>query len=202
MLVIGLTGGLGTGKSTVARMFAELGATVLDADAIAHELLEPGQPGWSCVVDLFGAEILQADQRIDRKKLADRVFADSDARRKLEAVVHPLIRQRMQRELGRLAGEGRAAAVVCDVPLLLETHAQSMVEAVVVVTAPPDVARARLAERGWTEEEFAKRAAAQWDLSRKSAMADAVVDNGNGLEQTRRQVEQLWNRLRAVKQHA
>jgi len=201
MLVIGITGGPGTGKSTVAAMFAELGAAVLDADAIAHALMRADQPAWAPIVERFGQEIL-AGREIDRTKLAGRVFRDAAARRQLEAIVHPLVERRMREELERLRGAGRCKAAVLDVPLLLETGGRAMVDLVVVVHAPPDVARQRLAARGWSDEETAGRTAAQWDLPTKMAMADAVIENGNGLDQTRRHVTQLWNRLWATRPHA
>ncbi|MBI3324179.1 MAG: dephospho-CoA kinase [Candidatus Omnitrophica bacterium] len=203
MIVIGLTGGLGTGKSTVARMLGELGAMVVDADAIVHELLEPGQPGSQAAAELFGREVLQPDGGVDRRKLAAAIFADATARQRLEAAVHPLVRERMQRQLRELAARSALpSAAVLDVPLLLESQGRDMVDVVVVVSAPDDVARQRLAQRGMTDEEIAKRRAAQWELSDKIALADVVIDNGNGLEQTRRQVEQLWNQRWATKRHA
>ena len=199
MVVIGVTGGLGTGKSTVARMFGELGAIVIDADAVAHEVMEPKRLAWREVVRAFGKEILNEDETINRKRLGERVFRDPEARRQLEAIVHPPVLRRIKQRLHRLKRNRRLRAVVVDVPLLVETGSQSLVEAVVVVTAPPEVQRQRLIERGMSEADAATRLAAQWDLAAKAAVADYVVDNADGAEQTRRQVTQLWKRLLETK---
>ena len=199
MVVIGVTGGLGTGKSTVARMFGELGAIVIDADAVAHEVMEPKRLAWREVVRAFGKEILNEDETINRKRLGERVFRDPEARRQLEAIVHPPVLRRIKQRLHRLKRNRRLRIVVVDVPLLVETGSQSLVEAVVVVTAPPEVQRQRLIERGMPEADAAARLAAQWDLAAKAAVADYVVDNADGVEQTRRQVTQLWKRLLETK---
>jgi len=199
MLVIGVTGGLGTGKSTVARMFGELGAVVIDADAIAHEVMEPKRLAWREVVRAFGKEILNEDETINRKRLGERVFRDPEARRQLEAIVHPQVLRRIKQRLHRLKRHRRIRVVVVDVPLLVETGSQSLVEAVVVVTTPPDVQRQRLIGRGMSEADAATRLRAQWDLAAKAAVADYVVDNADGVEQTRRQVIQLWKRLLETK---
>lgn len=195
MIVVGVTGGVGTGKSTVARMFGELGAVVIDADRVAHEVMEPKRAAWRQIVKVFGEEILNDDQTINRAQLGQRVFRDPKARARLEAIVHPRVIRRVKQTLHRLRRNRRIRMVVLDVPLLLEAHAQSLVDAVVVVTAPPQIQRRRLIERGWSPEEIAARTAAQWDLSAKVALADDVVENANGLEKTRRQVKQAWNRL-------
>jgi dephospho-CoA kinase len=215
MVVIGLTGGLGTGKSTVAKMFGDLGAVVLDADRIAHEVMEPKKLAWRAIVKQFGQGVLNEDQTINRRWLADRVFRDPQARRQLEEIVHPRVLQHIKQRLHRLSrnrpayrakqgkrpsrGAGRRLqVVVLDVPLLIESGVPRLVDTVVVVTAPPEVQRRRLTARGMAEEEINARVAAQWEPARKTAVADYVVDNADGLEQTRRQVKQLWNQLAAA----
>ena len=210
MVVIGLTGGLGTGKSTVARMFQQLGAVVLDADALAHEAMEPRRLAWRQVVRAFGEAVLNPDQTINRGRLAQRVFRDGQARRRLERILHPQVLREIRLRLGRLRCpstslrtpsrarvEGRRArAVVLDVPLLIEAGAQRLVDALVVVTAPPEVQRRRITNRrGWSEEETEARIAAQWDLAAKAALADYVVDNSDGVDVTRTQVKRIWKRL-------
>ena len=198
MLVIGVTGGLGTGKSSVARMFGELGATVIDADQVAHAVMEPKRLAWRALVRTFGRDILNEDETINRTRLAERVFRDAQARQELEAIVHPPVIRQIKQQLSRLRRHRRVKAVVLDVPLLMETGSESLVERVVVVTAPPEIQRKRLAGRGMSEAQISERIAAQWEMGRKVAMADHVVDNADGLEQTRRQVRQLWNQLLGV----
>jgi len=215
MKVIGVTGGVGSGKSTVARMFGDLGAVVLDADRIAHEVMEPKKLAWRDIVRAFGTDVLNDDDTINRRWLAARVFRDPEARRELEAIVHPHVLKHIKQRLHRLRRRGRAVlprrpgkkraphrkvkAVVLDVPLLVETGSQKLVDALVVVTAPPDVQRRRLIARGMSEEDAAARIAAQWKLAIKEDLADYVVENGDGLDQTRRQVSTIWNRLLATK---
>ena len=196
MVVIGLTGGVGTGKSTVAGMFKALGATVLDADAIAHTVMEPRRLAWREIVKTFGEGILNDDQTINRRRLAAVVFRDEAGRRRLERIIHPRVLREMRRRVRRLRRGRRTRAVVLDVPLLLETGMERVADAVIVVTAPPRVLRGRLRRaRGWSDTDIEGRRAAQWELSAKAALADHVIDNGNGVETTRTQVKQLWNRL-------
>ena len=193
MVVIGVTGGVGSGKSTVAKMFQDLGAQVLDADVLAHEVMEPHSLAWRRIVAAFGDGVVQEDQRINRKALARIVFADPEARRRLEGIIHPQVLRRLKQQLHQLKRRRATPAVVLDVPLLLEAGAQHLVDVLVVVTADAATARSRLQRKhGWSEEEIAQRMAAQWDLSAKAAMADYVLDNGNGLEQTRKQVRHIW----------
>ena len=188
MIAIGVTGGLGTGKSTVARMFGELGAEVMDADAIAHEVMEPKRVAWRRIVERFGEGVLLEDRTIDRRALAAMVFGDDGARRDLEAIVHPQVLQEIKRRRG-------LKAAVVEVPLLVETQSQGMVDAVVVVTAPPDVQRERLSKKGFAPDDADKRIAAQASESAKVALADYCVDNSRDLERTRKQVRQAWHQL-------
>jgi dephospho-CoA kinase len=193
MVVIGVTGGVGTGKSTVAKMFRDLGAVVLDADELAHEAMEPKRLVWRRIIEQFGEGILNDDQTINRAALAKVVFADPDARRRLEAIVHPQVLRRIKQQLHQLKRRRGLRAVVLDVPLLIEVGAQRLVDRVVVVTAPADVQRRRLQRKyDWTEEEIARRIGSQWDVSAKAALADDIVDNADGLEHTRKQVRRLW----------
>jgi len=196
MVVIGVTGGVGTGKSTVARMFQRLGAVVLDADALAHEAMEPRRLAWRRIVRTFGEGVLNPDQTINRQRLAQRVFQDEPARARLERIIHPQVRREIRLRLGRLRRARRVRAVVLDVPLLIEAGAARLVDALVVVTALPEVQRRRLASRhGWSAEETEARRAAQWDLAAKAALADFVVDNSDGVDATRTQVKRIWKRL-------
>ena len=196
MIVIGVTGGVGTGKSTVARMFNDLGALVLDADRVAHQVMEPKRLAWRQIVKTFGSAILNEDQTINRRRLAAIVFGDEQRRRALEAIIHPQVLRTMKQQLHRLKRSRRVRAVILDVPLLVEVGAQELVDALVVVTAPPEAQRERLKKHhGWSEEEANARIAAQWEVSAKVALADHEIDNSDGMEATRTQVKRLWNKL-------
>ena len=198
MIVVGLTGSVGTGKSTVAKMLKELGAEVIDADQLAHETIQPRQPAWRQLVKTFGRTILKPDGSIDRLALGQRVFRDLSARRRLERIIHPEVIRRTTMRLTQWRRQGRVRVVVLDVPLLVEAGMRKLVDRLVVVTAPAVVQRQRLKARGWSESEIRRRIAAQWTLSAKVALADVVIDNGGGLVETRRQVKDLWNRQRVA----
>ena len=196
MIVIGVTGGVGTGKSTVARMFERLGAVVIDADVIAHQLMEPKKLAWRQIVKTFGREILNDDETVNRKKLAAIVFKDAAQRKALEALLHPKVMRQIAYRLGELRRSKRIKAVVLDVPLLIEVGGQKLADALVVVTAPAEIQMKRLQKKyGWSKEDVHDRINAQWDLSAKAALADYVVDNGGSVDATRTQVKQLWKRL-------
>jgi dephospho-CoA kinase len=197
-VILGVTGGLGTGKSTVAKLLGEnKRVVVLDADAIAHDVIQPRKLAWRQIVDRFGSDLAynKEDARIDRKKLAAVVFNDTEALRDLEAIVHPRVLKQLKERLAKLRRELWVRLVVVDVPLLFEANAQDLVDHVVVVTAPPEVVRKRLRERGMSEDDAVGRQAAQMDLEAKVALADTVIDNSGGLEKTRRQVTELWDHL-------
>ena len=193
MVVIGVTGGVATGKSTVARLFRRRGAVVLDADAIAHELMRPRRVAWRAIRRAFGKGVLGVDGRVNRRRLAAVVFRHAARRRRLEGILHPLVYRRIRRDVARLCRRRGVPAVVLDVPLLFETRGQRLADVVVVVTAPRAVQRARWARHpGGTQEALDARMRAQWKLSAKAALADYVVDNANGLDATRTQVGQIW----------
>ena len=195
MVVIGVTGGFGTGKSTVSRMLKERGAVVLDADQLAHQAMEPKKLAWRKIVERFGRRILNDDETINRKRLAETAFHDLRQRKTLEAILHPQVMRGIKRRLRQLRRSRRVQAIVLDVPLLIEVSGQTLVDMLVVVTAPPDVVRQRAQDnQGWSDADIDARQAAQWDLSAKEALADVVVDNADGVEQTRKQVNRLWSR--------
>ena len=189
MLRIGLTGGIGSGKSTVAALLAARGAVVVDADRIAREVVEPGTPGLAAVVGAFGPGVLTADGALDRAALASIVFADPEARARLDGIVHPLVRARAQEVVAR-APEG--AVVVQDVPLLVETGQAGQYDLVLVVEADLETRVARLALRGLTEEDARARIAAQATDEQRRAVADVVLDNSGAPDALAAQVERLW----------
>ena len=192
--VIGLTGNIGTGKSTVTRMLADLGATVIDADALAHEVIAPGTPGWQQVVDAFGPEVVAADGAIDRAQLAAIVFSDPAALARLEAIIHPLVIQEADRRI-RAIGRG---VVVIEAIKLIESGMVRDCDALWVVTARPEQQIERLVrERGMSAAEVQRRMAAQPPQSEKIALADVVIDNSGTPEETRAQVEAAWKTLQA-----
>ncbi|MCF6507524.1 dephospho-CoA kinase [Blastococcus sp. MG754426] len=192
MLRIGLTGGIGSGKSTVSGLLVERGAVLVDADRIAREVLAPGTPGLAAVVEEFGEGVRSADGSLDRAALAAVVFSDDGARRRLDALVHPLVRQRSA-ELVAAAPDD--AVLVNDVPLLVETGQAGSYDLVVVVEAERETRVARLVARGLTEADARARIAAQATDEQRRAVADVVLDNSGTLEQLAEQVDRLWVEL-------
>ncbi|ERI08623.1 dephospho-CoA kinase [Aneurinibacillus aneurinilyticus] len=190
-MVIGLTGGIACGKSTVSRMLAERDARIIDADMIAREVVRPGEEAWSLVVERFGRDILLANDELDRTKLGSLVFSDEQARLDLNAIVHPAIRGRM-RQLIKEAQEEKIALIVLDIPLLYESKLEYMVEKVVVVYCTANLQLERLMERnGFDEEEARRRIASQLSIEDKRLWADYVIDNNGTLSETEQQVDEL-----------
>jgi dephospho-CoA kinase len=193
---IGLTGGIGSGKSTVSALLAARGAVVIDADRIAREVVEPGTPGLAAVVESFGPEVLTADGSLDRPALAAIVFGDPEARRRLDGIVHPLVRARAA-ELAAAAPEG--SVVVHDVPLLVETGQADSYDLVLVVEADPETRVSRLARRGLAAEDARARMAAQATDEQRRAVADVVLDNSGTEAELAEQVDRFWTeRVRPV----
>lgn len=192
MRLIGLTGGIGSGKSTVARMLGARGATVIDADLLARDVVEPGAPALAEIVAEFGPWVLQADGRLDRTALGALVFSDEQARLRLNAITHPRVGELMQRRVAE-ALASPAPLVVVDVPLLFEGGRQPMFEGVMLVWAPVALELQRLVERdGWSQAEAQQRIAAQMPIDAKRALATWVIDNSGSLADTERQVEGWW----------
>jgi len=189
VLRIGLTGGIGSGKSTVTALLAERGAVVVDADRIAREVVEPGTPGLAQVVEAFGDAVQAPDGSLDRPALAAIVFSDPAARARLDGIVHPLVRARTA-ELVAAAPEG--SVLVNDVPLLVETGQAGSYDLVLVVEADPETRVARLLHRGLSEDDARARIAAQASDEQRRAVADVVLDNSGSPEQLAEQVERFW----------
>ncbi|MGY1701097.1 dephospho-CoA kinase [Geodermatophilus sp. SYSU D00766] len=189
MLRIGLTGGIGSGKSTVAALLAARGALVVDSDAIAREVVEPGTPGLAAVADAFGPQVLTADGALDRAALASIVFRDPRARARLDGIVHPLVRARAQEVVAEAPPD---AVVVQDVPLLVETGQAGRFDLVLVVETDLETRLARLVRRGLSEDDARARIAAQATDEQRRAVADVVLDNSGDPDALARQVEDLW----------
>lgn len=196
MRLIGLTGGVGSGKTTVAAMLRELGAAVVDADEGARAVVEPGTPGLEAVVKEFGQDFLR-DGRLDRDKLGALVFRDPAARERLNQITHPLVRDWMAaRTAEALQTHG---TVVQDVPLIYENGLESLFDSVILVYAPAEVQVRRLLQgRGFTEERARAVIAAQMPIDEKRRRAAHIIDNSGTQAQTRAQVERLWSELSAV----
>lgn len=196
MVVIGVTGSVGTGKSTVARLFKEKGADLLDADRMVHELMKPGTPVHRKIRTRFGRQVLFPDGRIDRKWLGARVFRSRKQMQALSAIVHPAVRRVIQERICRIRRRRPHAVVVLDIPLLIESGADYRPDWVVVASAPRVKAAARLKRRsGWSLAEVKRRAFCQLPLREKERKADFVVKTGGTLRQTRRQVNGVWNQI-------
>jgi dephospho-CoA kinase len=199
-LRIGLTGGIGSGKTLVARLFKDSGAALVDADAIAREVVAPGGPAYDGIITAFGPTVVRPDGTLDRKALGERMFSDASARRQLNALTHPHIRRRMAEEAARLASTPGIEVIVLDIPLLLETTdgRDLDLDGIIVVNADDDVRIGRLVARdGLTEAGARRRMAAQMPLREKVARADWVIDNNGSSAHTREQVRILWETLRA-----
>lgn len=195
MLVIGLTGGIGSGKSTVAEMFAAMGVPVIDMDQIARQVVEPGQPTLAQIIQEFGIDILDAKSRLDRRRLRELIFDSTEKRRHLEAILHPLIRQETKRQLAELD----TAYCIVVIPLLLESDQCPFVDRILVVDVPETLQISRTMMRdGVSTAAVQKILAAQIDRNSRLAAADDVVDNSTGLAQVRNRVAELDRQYREL----
>ena len=192
-LKVGLTGGIGSGKSAVAQLLAGLGAEVLDADEVARRQLEPGQDVFNRVVARFGRGILDAQGRVDRAALARRVFADADEREALNSLTHPAVLEHIAEWAGLTQARGKVA--VAEIPLLFEAGAEGLFDAVICVAADEATALARLRARGWSDEDSLRRMRAQWPLEEKKRRSDFVIENNGDLESLRRETMRTFNAI-------
>jgi dephospho-CoA kinase len=190
MKVIGLTGGVGMGKSTTDKFLRERNVPVVDTDLLAREIVEPGQEALSEVRQCFGDSVIGPDGRLNRRELARRVFADSAARQQLESILHPRIRALWQAQVETWRGEGRSLAVVV-IPLLFETNAEDSFDAIICVACTAATQTERLRARGWTDEQVRQRVAAQWPVEQKMAKADFVIWTEGDLDAHAEQLDRI-----------
>jgi dephospho-CoA kinase len=198
MLRIGLTGGIASGKSTVAARMRERGLSVLNADLLAHRLMEPGQPAYDDVVREFGREVLQADSTVDRKKLGDIVFRDPTKRERLNQIVHPRVIAAREEQLKQMQAEDPRGIAIVEAALLIENGYYKKLDRLIVCSCRPEQQMERLQARGLTEEEARQRLNSQLPLEEKLRLADDVLDCSGTLEDTLRQTDVLVERLRQL----
>ena len=195
MKLIGLTGGIASGKTTVAAMLRELGASIIDADGLAREVVLPGQEAWKEIVAAFGEAVLRDDRTIDRQKLRTLVFKNDLLRKRLESITHPRIRARAQAKAAELAAQG-AKVVVYEAPLFFETNAHVWIRPVILVACDALVQRQRLRDRdNLTTHEINRHLAAQMPVGEKRKLADFAIENNGDLDDLRRQVKDIWEKI-------
>jgi dephospho-CoA kinase len=198
MLVVGLTGGISSGKTTVSKMIEQEGIPVICADELARKVVEPGSPGLDEIRRRFGDEVVDSQGRLDRAAMARLVFADSSLRKTLELIIHPRVEEERDRRIQQLARQGHAVAVV-DVPLLFEAGWQDAFDLIVVVYVPREIQERRLIARdGISTEEARARLDAQMPIERKRDLADRSIDNSESMDKTRRQLERILQDVRKM----
>ena len=198
MKLVGLTGGIASGKSTVAKILERLGAAVINADALSREVVEPGKDAWKEIIDAFGAGVLQPDQSLDRQKLRTVIFNDSDGRKKLEAIIHPRVRALAEEKIREHAVAGYSI-IVYEVPLLFEGNLHEWLRPVILVACDVDTQRARLQERDrLTQTEAQKHIYAQMSLTEKRRLADYVIENDGSLADLEQQVRAVVEKIQAT----
>ena len=197
-LLVGLTGGIATGKSTVSEILRQLGCEIIDADRLARDVVEPEQPAWKQIVAEFGRGVVTAEGALDRKRLGAIVFADPERRKRLEAITHPAIRARFQARLDELAAQGFAGIVVFDAPVMIESGNYKNMDRLVVVVTDDATQAGRLQERDGTDEaEGRRKIASQMPLAEKAKLADYVIDNSGAPEATAAEVRRVFAALMA-----
>jgi len=199
ILLVGLTGGIASGKSIVAAMLEEMGAQIIDFDILARKVVEPGRPAWKEIVDCFGREILLDDDNLDRKMLSGIVFSDTEKRKRLEAFIHPRISEEFIKQVDRIALKDPASIILGVVPLLFEGKMQDLYQQVVVVYISGKKQIERLTERdGISRKEATRILDAQMPIDEKVGYADLVINNEGPLQETREQVRRLWQALKEL----
>lgn len=200
MIVVGLTGTVGTGKSTVARFFKELGAYIVDWDELAREVIRPHSKAWSEIVDYFGKHFQNEDSTINRRKLAKAVFSDKEKLEKLNQIVHPEVFREDERITEEIRRSDSDALIIKDIPLLREVAPPISVDKIIVVSARAETQLQRLEEKGMSREDARNRAKSQLSIEEKIKSADFVIDNDGSPEETKRQVEAIYRLLRKGEQ--
>jgi dephospho-CoA kinase len=196
MLHVGLTGNIASGKSAAALMFAELGAHVIDADRVTHDLLRSGTPTYDRIVAAFGKKVLNSEGDIDRKKLGQIVFSDAEKRRNLNALIHPKVGEEILRRVFELEHAAAKGIIIVDAALMIETGAYKKYHRLIVVHCPPSLQISRLMARdGWTEAEARARMDSQMPMEEKLKLADYAIDTSGTLKQTRDQVQEIYRDL-------
>lgn len=198
MKLVGLTGGIASGKSTVAKILQSLGAAIVNADDLAREVVEPGHEAWKEIVASFGADILQSDQTLDRQKLRTLIFNQPEARKRLESIIHPRVRALAEERIRQYAAAGYPV-VIYEVPLLFEGNLQEWLRPVILVACDVETQTARLQRRDHlTAADAEKHIAAQMSLKDKRRLADYVIENNGSLEDLERQTRQILEKLKAT----
>ncbi|MDD5072792.1 MAG: dephospho-CoA kinase [Candidatus Omnitrophica bacterium] len=196
MIIIGVTGSIGTGKTTVSGMFRRMGAVVIDADEISHRLIYPGRPAWKRIVSAFGETILKRDHFIDRKALGRIVFSDSRKLKKLSGIIHPLVYKEIRGRIAKIKRSDPSSIVIVDVPLLLESGGRKHIDKLIVVTAPRGAQLKRSCGKfGISRSDVMRRIKAQMPLRDKVKAADFVIDNGGSIISTAKQSRAIWKKL-------
>lgn len=196
MIVVGLTGSIGSGKSTVSNMFVELGAHLIDFDVLAREVVEPGKTAYNSIVSEFGEGVLNSDSTLNREKLGRIVFGNFEKLQKLNQITHPAVFEEADRRVEKIKRNDADAIIIKDVPLLIETGTYNTVDKIIVVSARRETRLKRLMERGLPETEALKRMDSQMPIREKEKYADFVVENDGSLARTREQVEQIYRQLK------
>ncbi len=200
-LLVGLTGGIASGKSTVSDMLKELGASIIDFDVIAREVVQPGKPAWKDIVDYFGRQVLAEDGSLNRKKLSKIVFSDLEKRKKLESFTHPRIHEKFVEQVNDIVKEDPNAIIVVSVPLMIELNLQYMFHKNILVYIPQEKQIERLAKRdSISKEEAANILKAQLPIDEKKGYVDFIINNEGSIDETRKQVEELWKSLKKIQQ--
>jgi len=196
MLIVGLTGGIASGKSTVTKMFEREGGYIIDTDVLSRVVVEPGTPGWKEVVDYFGREILNSDRTLNRKKLGEIVFSNSEKRKKLEYILHPKIYEEKSRCIKEISEKDERAIVIVDIPLLVEVKKHKTVDKVILVYVSPRIQIERIMKRdGFSLEDARRRISSQMPITSKVKYAHYIINNEGSLDKTREAASEVFRKL-------